>query len=91
MPFQWDPNKAESNIWKHGISFEQAITVFGDPQLQFTVDPKHSNGEAREWAIGAIETGQIVVVVFTMRQDDIRIISARTATSQEINRYESGF
>jgi uncharacterized protein len=91
MPFQWDPDKAESNIWKHRISFEQAITVFADPQMLFTADPNHSNGEEREWAIGAIETGQIVVVVFTMRQDDIRIISARPATSQEISRYESGF
>jgi uncharacterized protein len=59
--------------------------------LIFTNDPTHSQGEEREWAIGQIETGQIVVVIFTMRQDDIRIISARYATSQEIARYDSGF
>jgi uncharacterized protein len=91
MPFQWDSDKAESNVWKHRISFEIAITVFGDSRLLFTADLKHSDGEEREWAIGEAETGQVVVVVFTMRQDDIRIISARPATKQEISRYESGF
>jgi uncharacterized protein len=90
MAFQWDPNKARSNQWKHGISFESAATIFADPNLLFTADPKNSNGEEREWAIGESDQGQIVVVSFTMRQDDIRIISARPATKQEIKQYVSG-
>ncbi len=85
MPFQWDPKKAQSNGWRHGISFEMAVTVFADPQLLFTVDTQHSDGEEREWAIGETKTGQVLVIVFTMRNDDIRIISARPATKQEIN------
>ena len=56
----------------------------------FTVDPEHSYGEERAWAIGETEKGSILVVVFTMHEDEIRIISARPATKQEINRYESG-
>ena len=90
MPFDWDPNKAQANLWKHRISFEEAVTVFGDPNLIFTLDLEHSYGEEREWAIGETENGNILVVVFTMRKDDIRIISARPATQKEINRYESG-
>ena len=90
MPFEWDPNKAQTNLWKHRISFEEAATIFGDPNLMFTIDPEHSYGEEREWAIGETENGMVLVVVFTMREDEIRIISARPATKQEINRYESG-
>ena len=90
MSFQWDPSKAQTNLWKHRISFEEAVTIFGDPHLMFTVDPEHSYGEEREWAIGETDKGSILVVVFTMREDEIRIISARPATKQEINRYESG-
>jgi len=48
MRFIWDDNKAESNALKHGITFEEAVTVFADPYLQFTEDSQHSQGEARE-------------------------------------------
>ncbi|MBN3876568.1 MULTISPECIES: BrnT family toxin [unclassified Nostoc] len=90
MRFEWDENKAESNFLKHGIEFEEAVTVFADPYLLFTEDSSHSQGEEREWAIGEIEDGSIVVVVFTMRGERIRIISARKATKKECQQYESG-
>jgi uncharacterized protein len=90
MRFEWDENKAESNVWKHGITFEEAVTVFADPYLLFAEDSQHSDGEEREWAMGATENGAIVVVVFTMRDKQIRIISARIATKRESQGYESG-
>ncbi|AKG21463.1 BrnT family toxin [Calothrix sp. 336/3] len=90
MRFEWDENKAESNFLKHGIQFEEAVTVFADPYLMFTEDSSHSQGEEREWAIGEMEDGSIVVVVFTMRGERIRIISARKATKRECQEYESG-
>jgi uncharacterized protein len=90
MRFEWDDNKAESNALKHGITFEEAVTVFADPDLMFTQDSQHSQGEEREWAIRATENGSIVVVVFTIRDKQIRIISARNATKMEYQSYESG-
>jgi uncharacterized protein len=90
MRFEWDNNKAESNAVKHGITFEEAITAFADPALLFTEDSLHSWGEEREWAIGATENGLVVVIVFTMRGEQIRVISARAATKQERQEYESG-
>lgn len=90
MRFEWDENKAESNFLKHGIQFEEAVTVFADPYLMFTADSSHSQGEQREWAIGEAENGSIVVVIFTMRGERIRIISARKATKRECKQYESG-
>jgi uncharacterized protein len=90
MRFEWDDNKAKSNFLKHGIQFEEAVTVFADPYLMFTEDSSHSQGEEREWAIGEMEDGSIVVVVFTMRGERIRIISARIATKRECQQYESG-
>jgi uncharacterized DUF497 family protein len=90
MRFEWHDDKAESNALKHGITFEEAVTVFADPYLLFTEDVQHSQSEEREWAIGESENGSIVVVVFTMRGERIRIISARRATKRECQRYESG-
>lgn len=90
MRFKWGDDKAESNALKHGITFEEAVTVFADPYLLFTEDVQHSQREEREWAIGESENGSIVVVVFTMRRERIRIISARRATKRECQRYESG-
>ncbi|MGF1601309.1 MAG: BrnT family toxin [Thermosynechococcaceae cyanobacterium] len=90
MQFDWDEYKAESNIRKHGISFDEAVTVFADPYLIFTADLQHSDQEEREWAIGETDSGLIVVVVFTIRNEQIRIISARSATKREHQNYESG-
>jgi uncharacterized protein len=90
MHFEWDDNKAESNFLKHGITFEKAVTVFADPYLLFTEDFGHSEQEEREWAIGEAENGSIIVVIFTMRDEQIRIISARKATRRECKKYEEG-
>ena len=90
MEFEWDENKAESNFLKHDITFEEAVTVFADPYLLFTEDSKHSQHEEREWAIGEAENGSLIVIIFTMRDDKIRIISARKATKTERKRYEEG-
>jgi uncharacterized DUF497 family protein len=88
MKFDWDNKKDESNFLKHGIGFVDAVTVFADPYLLFTEDSKHSQQEEREWAIGEMENGSIIVVVFTIRNGVIRIISARKATKKERKQYE---
>jgi hypothetical protein len=90
MKFEWDENKAESNFVKHGVTFSEAVTIFADPYLLFTEDSKHSQQEQREWAIGEAENGSLIVVVFTMRYEKIRIISARKATKGERKKYEEG-
>jgi uncharacterized protein len=90
MHFEGDDNKAESNFFKHGLTFEEAVTVFADPYLLFTEDFKHSVQEEREWAISEAENGSIIVVTFTMRGEQIRIINARNATRIERKRYEEG-
>ncbi len=90
MRFEWDDNKAKSNFLKHDIAFEEAVTIFADTYLLLTEDSQHSHKEEREWAIGESEDGSIIVVVFTMRGDRIRIISARKATLRERRIYEEG-
>jgi len=89
LTFEWDPQKAKSNIEKHGVSFEEASTVFRDP-LSLTIDdPLHSTGELRMVQIGISHKDRLLVVVHTERGDNIRIISARKATKKERNNYES--
>jgi uncharacterized DUF497 family protein len=86
--FEWDPNKAAENLQKHGVSFEEAATVFGD-FLSVTIDdPLHSDDEQRLVIIGQSVRGQTLVVVHTVRGDKIRIISTRRATKQERKSYE---
>ncbi|HEX6083586.1 MAG TPA: BrnT family toxin [Thermoanaerobaculia bacterium] len=91
MEFEWDPNKDRSNQEKHGISFKDAATVFDD-ELQVTIpDPDHSFGEFRYVTIGLTAHRQLVVVCHTEDEDDrIRVISARSATTQERRTYEEG-
>jgi len=89
LTFEWDPQKAEVNIEKHGVSFEEASTVFRDT-LSLTIDdPLHSTGEVRMVQIGISHKNRLLVVVHTERGDNIRIISARKATRKERNNYES--
>ncbi len=89
MKFEWDPQKAESNLRKHGVSFEEAITVFKDTLALIFDDEAHSQDEYREIIIGASALSRIVLVCFAERvQDTIRIFSARRATKNEINDYE---
>jgi len=86
--FDWDPAKAESNLGKHGVSFPEAATAFGDP-LSITVpDPDHSVGEARFILIGVTYGHRLVVVAHAESKESIRIISARAATAAERKSYE---
>ncbi len=86
--FEWDKKKAASNLRKHGVSFEEAATAFGD-RLSLTVpDPDHSRTEERFIHIGLSAAGRLLVVAHTERSDTIRIISARLATRGEKVSYE---
>lgn len=86
--FEWDKEKAEENIEKHGLSFEEAITVFGDPYSLTIHDPDHSIGEDRYVDLGESVSGKILVVVYTERGENIRVISCREATASEQSQYE---
>lgn len=88
MDFEWDDTKAASNRRKHGVSFDEAKTVFGDPKALEIFDSAHSDEEERYWAIGISNRGRLLTVSFTRRDDAIRIISARKATSGEGNSYD---
>jgi len=89
--FEWDPRKAEENDDKHGVSFEEAATVFGDPLSLTIADPRHSTDEDRFVIIGAsLPQRRLLVVVHTERKGRIRIISARVATPRERKTYEEG-
>ena len=90
LAFEWDESKARVNKRKHGVTFEEASTVFADP-LSLTIhDPVHSEDEDRYIALGESQRRRLLVVVFTDRDDRIRIISARAATRRERNNYEKG-
>ena len=89
MRFEWDPEKAASNIRKHGISFDEAVTVFKDPLAFIFDDISHSEQEHREIIIGTSTLRKMILVCFVERIEGIvRIISARPATRQEIKDYE---
>ncbi len=90
MKFQWNPDKANSNLQKHGVTLEEAVTIFGD-QLAVTIaDPDHSIGEFRMITIGQSRLQRLLVVCHTEREGEVRLISARLATRQERRSYESG-
>ncbi len=90
MEFEWDPDKSKANLKKHGISFHEASTVFGDPLALTFIDPDHSIGEHRFLTFGYSGLNQLLVVVHTERRGKTRIISARRATRQERKIYEDG-
>lgn len=90
MKFEWDPVKSEINLKKHGISFHEAATVFGDPLAITFDDPDHSIGEHRFLTFGYSRANRLLVVVHTERRRKTRIISARRATRQERKIYEDG-
>ena len=88
LTFEWGITKARANLIKHGVSFEEAVTVFGDP-LSLTIDdPLHSIGERRFVIIGESIQQRLLIVVHTERGNNIRIISARVATNREKKDYE---
>ena len=89
MKFQWDPAKAASNVRKHGVSFDEAVTVFKDPLALIFDDKEHSENEHREIIIGLSTLSRMLLVCFVERQETIvRIITARTATRREKQDYE---
>jgi len=88
--FEWDPQKEVRNLRKHGVSFEEASTVFGDALAATILDPKHSELEVRFVTMGMSSEGRLLVVAHTDGEESIRIISARAATTHERRRYESG-
>jgi uncharacterized DUF497 family protein len=93
MNFDWDNNKNQSNIAKHGISFEEAIAIFDDPNILNYEDTRFNYGETRFVSIGQIilvtqEKTVSIVVIHTQRNQTIRLISARKANERERKRYE---
>ncbi len=90
LKFKWDSAKAETNKLKHGIPFEEAASVFGDPLAYSFEDPDHSIGEARMLIFGISHKGHLLAVAFTERGRAIRIISARKASKHERGIYEQG-
>jgi len=88
MRFEWDPAKAEKNLRKHGVSFEEASSAFNDPWAITFEDPEHSVGEERFITFGLSRVGRYVVVSHTERGGRIRIISGRRMTKVERKIYE---
>jgi hypothetical protein len=88
LSFEWDESKTKSNLAKHGVSFEEASTVFGDPLSLTIPDPAHSQAEDRFIIIGHSHQQDLLVVVHTERGDNILVISARRASRGERKRYE---
>jgi uncharacterized DUF497 family protein len=90
--FEWNENKAASNLQKHGVPFELASTVFNDPRLLTVADLEHSENEERWFSIGLASSGAMLSIAYLWSEGDfatkIRIISARAATQTEIRYYE---
>ena len=90
MRFEWDSSKAAGNLARHGVSFEEAATVFRDVLSATGADPDHSFDEDRFVTIGVSTAGPLLAIAHTDRDDTIRIISARPATPSERVIYEEG-
>ncbi|MCB0117108.1 MAG: BrnT family toxin [Caldilineaceae bacterium] len=86
---EWDPQKAQQNLAKHGVSFEEAQSVFDDPLYIIYFDPDHSDDEERYLLVGQSTGGRLLIVSFTENEQGNRIISARRATANERKAYES--
>jgi uncharacterized protein len=89
MDFEWDPEKARWNIARHGVTFDEATTAFGDPLSVTISDPRHSVGEHRFVLFGLSANGRLLAVSHADRDGTARIISARLATRHERKQYES--
>lgn len=85
--FEWDEQKAKANIQKHGVSFDEAVTVFADEMALTFADTDHFESEDRSRTYGISNKGRLIVVVHTERRNHVRIISARKATRYEKNIY----
>lgn len=91
LNFEWNVEKANTNLKKHGISFDEAKTVFYDNLALTLNDTEHSIDENRLIEIGLSNRNRLLVVVYTEREDNIRIISSRIATKMEMKFYENNF
>jgi uncharacterized DUF497 family protein len=89
LDFEWDAAKAESNLKRHGSSFLEASTVFGDP-LSLTEEERGPHREARLYTMGRSTNGRLLLVVHVDRDDRIRLISARVPTRRERKLYDQG-
>ena len=89
MEFEWDIRKAAANLRKHGVSFEEAATAFGDYLSTTASDPDHSTEEGRYITVGLSNLGRLLIVAHSERGGRIRIISARTLTGREKRDYEN--
>jgi uncharacterized DUF497 family protein len=90
MEFEWDEEKAAANLAKHGISFEEAKTVFDDPLYVDFYDPDHSVDEHRYIIIGESRQRRLLIVSYMERDDVVRLISGREVTRSERETYEEG-
>jgi uncharacterized DUF497 family protein len=90
MRFEWDPKKAAANLKKHGVTFQEAATVFGDPLAITFPDPDYSEDEERQMTFGLSLQKRLIVVSHTERKDRTRIISARLMDRKERVIYEEG-
>ncbi len=88
LTFEWDEEKSHGNLLKHGVSFEEAKTVFGDPLSITIADEYHSADEYRFIDIGMSDQQRLLIVVYSERRSNIRIISCRVATTEERKVYE---
>ncbi len=88
MIYEWDPKKAKANLRTHGVSFDEAASVFLDPLAVTFPDPDHSGEEFREITIGRSASQRVVFLSHTRRGDRTRLISARKATRRERKQYE---
>lgn len=87
--FEWDDEKAQSNLKKHGVSFDEGATIFNDPGIATISDPDHSDDEERFISIGMSVIRRLLAVIHTFRKERIRLISARKATKAERKNYEN--
>ena len=90
MEFEWDEEKAAANLSKHGVSFDEAKTVFDDPLYVDFFDPDHSYTEERYIIVGQSRRRRLLIVSYMEREDLIRLISAREVTRGEREAYEGG-
>jgi uncharacterized protein len=88
LRFDWDLKKARKNLAKHGVSFEEAESVFADPLAWIYPDPLHSEEEHREILIGQSTAGRLLLVCFAELEDTVRMISTREPTTNERHKYE---
>ena len=90
MDFEWQASKADANVRKHGVGFEEASSVFANPLARIFDDPDHSADEAREIIVGHSSRQRLLIVSFTERGSRVRLVSARAATKRERHDYEKG-